>query len=440
MGDLGLMMFPALLVLVLLGIPIAFSLMSVALVFGIMRFGDAAVHQFVSKVDDVATNYVLGAIPLFIFMGALLERAGIAERLFDAIHLWTRRLPGGLSIGAIILCTIFAAASGIAGATETVVGLLAVPAMLKYKYDKGLISGTICGGGSLGTVIPPSITVIVLAPVANLPVGDLFAGIMFPGLIMSGLFFLYVIILCTLRPGMAPREALDASVPLPSLGEKLKITTVALLPPVILIFAVLGTILMGIATPTEAAASGAFGSLIMGLIYRKLTLKVLMGALVKTLSITAMILLIVLGGSMFAGVFFASGGMGAVQSLLIEYGLTGWKAVACILFLTFIAGFILELISVVLIIVPIAIPLIVSYGFDPLWFSIVFLVVLQTSYLTPPMAPAIFYMRAIAPPEITLKHMYRGVMPFIAMQLLTLALVIVFPALATWLPAQLYGN
>lgn len=440
MGDLGLMMFPALLVLVLLGIPIAFSLMSVALVFGIMRFGDAAVHQFVSKVDDVASNYVLGAIPLFIFMGTLLERAGIAERLFDAIHLWTRRLPGGLAIGAIILCTIFAAASGIAGATETVVGLLAVPAMMKYKYDKRLISGTICGGGSLGTVIPPSITVIVLAPVANLPVGDLFAGIMFPGLIMSGLFFLYIITMCTLRPEMAPREALDESLPLPSLGEKLKITSIALLPPLILIFAVLGTILMGIATPTEAAASGAFGSLVMGLIYRKLTLNVLMGALIKTLAITAMILLIVLGGSMFAGVFFASGGMGAVKSLLIEFGLTGWKAVACILFLTFIAGFILELISVVLIIVPIAIPLVVSYGFDPLWFSIVFLVVLQTSYLTPPMAPAIFYMRAIAPPEITLMDMYRGVMPFIAMQLLTLVLVIVFPALATWLPAQLYGS
>lgn len=439
MGDIGLLMFPTLLLLVLTGFPIAFSLMSIALVFGVMRFGDAAVHLFLSKVDDVASNYVLGAVPLFIFMGALLERSGIAERLFDAVHMWTRRLPGGLSIGAIVMCTIFAAACGITGATETVVGLLAVPPMLKYAYDKSLISGTICAGGSLGTIIPPSITVIVLAPVANLPVGDLFAGIMLPGLIMAGLFFLYIIVVCTLKPHLAPREFGGDEDYGPPLLKKLSITAVALLPPLLLIFAVLGTILMGLATPTEGAAMGALGALLMGLFYRRLSVPVLMDALYNTLKITAMILLIVLGGSMFAGVFFASGGLVAVKSLLSDFGLTGWSAITTILVLTFLAGFILELISVVLIIIPIAMPLVIGYGFDPLWFCVTFLVVLQTSYLTPPMAPSIFYMRAIAPPEITLMHMYRGVLPFIAMQLVTLALVVAFPALTTWLPEKIYG-
>ena len=435
---LALWMFPALLVFVAIGIPIAFSLMSVALIFGVLRFGDAAVFQFISKVDDVASNYILGAIPLFVFMGALLERSGIASKLFDAIYLWTRRLPGGLAIGAVLMCTVFAAATGITGATETVVGMLAIPAMMKYAYDKRLISGTICAGGSLGTIIPPSITVVVLAPVADIPVGDLFAGIMFPGLIMSVLFIGYIIAVCFLNPALAPREEIRPEDEI-SLGQKLRITGVALLPPVFLIFAVLGTILLGWATPTEAAATGACGSILLCFIYGQFNWTMLKEALYRTLSITAMIMLIVLGGSMFAGVFYASGGMVAIQKLLAEYGLAGWPAIGLILLLTFLAGFVLELISIVLIVIPIAIPLVKLYGIDPLWFSVLFLVILQTSYLTPPMAPAIFYLRAIAPPSITLMHMYKGVIPFIIMQVLTLCLVFLFPELATWLPKQIYG-
>ncbi|MEX2632217.1 MAG: TRAP transporter large permease subunit [Tistlia sp.] len=434
----GLWMFPALLVLVAAGFPVAFSLMSVALVFGLFRFGDALVFQFVAKVDDVASNYVLGAIPLFVFMGALLARAGIAEKLFDAIHLWTRRLPGGLAIGAVVMCTIFAAATGVVGATETVVGMLAVPPMMKYGYDKRLISGTLCAGGSLGTMIPPSITVIVLAPIANLPVGDLFAGILLPGLIMSGLFIAYIVAVVSLRPALAPRPPREELAAVP-LAAKLRLTAAALLPPVALIFAVLGTILLGWATPTEAAACGAFGSLLLGLLHGRLSFAVVRDSLYSTLSITAMILFIVLGGSMFAGVFYASGGMESVQILLDQYGLGGWPALAIILLLTFLAGFVLDLISVVLIVIPVAMPLIALYGVDPLWFCIIFLIVLQTSYLTPPMAPSIFYLRAITPPEIRLVDMYRGVLPFVVLQLVTLAIVIAYPALATWLPQQIYG-
>lgn len=434
----GVWMFPALFALIAAGVPIAFSMFGVALAFGLLRFGDSAISLFLSKADEVASNYVLGAIPLFVFMGALLERSGLAERLFDAIHLWTRRLPGGLAVGAVVMSAIFAAATGVAGATETVIGLLAIPAMLKYGYDKRLISGTICAGGSLGTVIPPSITVIVLAPVANLPVGSLFAGLLIPGLLMAGLFIVYILVSCWLRPGLAPippRESLGKI----SLRHLLWTTLVALLPPLILIFAVLGSILMGLATPTEAAACGAFGCFVLALAHGRITRPIIVDALYRTVTITAMILLIVLAGSIFSSVFYASGGMNAIQNFLTEYGITGWQAIAVVLFLTFVAGFILDLISVILIVIPVAMPLVALYGFDPLWFSIVFLVILQTAYLTPPMAPSIFYLRGIAPPSITLGHMYRGVLPFIALQLLTMALIILFPALATWLPKIAYG-
>lgn len=430
------LMFPALLVLILAGFPIAFSMISVALVAGYLQFGDGVIFQLLSKMDDVATNSVLAAVPLFIFIGAMLERSGIAERLFDAVHVWTRRIPGSLGVSAVLLGAIFAAASGVVGATETVIGMLAVPIMLKHAYDKSLISGTICASGSLGTVIPPSITVIVLAPVANVSVGNLFAGLLFPGLVMAALFIAYVVGIAILKPAVAPREEESSGL---SLSQKLRMTVFALVPTMALIFTVLGTILLGIATPTEAAACGAAGTVILSLAYRTFTWGILWNTLRRTASITAMILLIVLGGNMFAGVFFASGGMNSVQSLLSTLGLSGAGAVTAILVLAFLAGFVLDLISVVLILIPLAMPIVTGYGVDPVWFAVTFLVVLQTSYLTPPMAPSIFYLRAIAPPEITLRHMYWGVLPFIGMQLVTLVLVISFPGLVLWLPEQMSG-
>lgn len=436
-GFIGIWMFPALFVLIAAGVPIAFSMIGVSFIFGYIRFGDNVIALLVGKVNEVGSNYILGAIPLFIFMGVLLQQSGIAERLYEAVHIWTRKLPGGLAIGTIIMSTIFAAATGVAGATETVVGLLAIPAMLKYKYDKGLISGTICSGGSLGTIIPPSITVIVLAPVASLPVGSLFAGILLPGLLMATLFLGYIIVIATINPDVAPRTG-DDEIEMP-FSEKIRITVVALIPPVALIFLVLGSILLGWATPTEAAACGASGCFLLALAQGKLNFSVLKKSLYGTLGITAMIIMIVLAGSIFSTVFYASGGMKAMQSLLDAYGIAGWGAIAVILLVTFIAGFVLDLISVILIVIPIAMPLVVAYGIDPLWFAVVFLIVLQMAYLTPPMAPSIFYLRGIAPPSIKLTDMYRGVIPFIFLQAATAGLVILFPALATWLPALLYG-
>lgn len=434
---LSLLMFPALMAFIFSGFPIAFSMILVATGFGIIQFGDVAAYQLLTKIEDTASNSILAAVPLFIFMGAMLERSGIAERLFEAIHMWTRRLPGGLGVGAIVMGTLFAASSGVVGATEAVIGMLAIPVMLKHHYDKSLISGTICASGSLGTAIPPSITVVVLGPVAGVSVGALFSGLLIPGFLMAVVFLIYIVGVAYLKPEMAPR--VEESEPDVSWQEKMRITMVALLPTMLLIFTVLGTILMGLATPTEAAACGALGSVLLALAYRNLTRDVLWHAAIKTMNISAMILLIVMGGSMFAGVFFASGGMATVQSLLMDTGLNPWMILGLILLIAFIAGFVLDLISVVLIIIPVAMPIVRMLGFDEIWFCVAFLVVLQTSYLTPPLAPAIFYLRAITPPEITLKHMYWGVVPFIIAQLVVLALVLAFPSLALWLPDVMSG-
>ena len=435
--EIGLMMFPALMVAIFLGIPVAFALMGIAGVFGFYRFGDALVYQLVSKVDDVASYYVLAAVPLFVFMGVMLERSGIAEKLFEAIHLWTRRLPGGLAVGTVILCVVFAAASGVVGATEAVVGLLAIPIMMRYAYNKALISGTICAGGSLGTIIPPSVVVVILAPVADVSVGDLFVGMLIPGLLLAALYIVYIIGRCMIWPEDGPRLPPDPSDP--GLMEKLYITATAMILPLFLIFAVLGTIVLGWATPTEAAAMGAIGTVILTIVYGQFDFKTLHASFMKTLQVTAMILTILLGGTMFAGVFVALGGISAVEGLTSAANLTSTQTIFILLLLAFLAGFVLDLISIVLIIIPVAIAIMRKMGVDDVWFCIMFLVVIQTSYLTPPMAPAIFYLRGISPPEITLGDMYRGVIPFIVIELIVLALVYFFPALALWLPELVFG-
>lgn len=438
MGDwLALWMFPAILLALFLGFPVAFSLMGVALFFGLATFGDAVIFQFVQKVEDVGSNFVLAAVPLFVFMGSMLERSGIAERLFEAVHMWTRRLPGGLAVGTVVMCVIFAASTGVIGATETVVGLLAIPVMMKYRYDKGLIAGTICAGGSLGTIIPPSVVVVVLGPVADVSVGDLFMGMVFPGLIMASTYILYIVVRCLLRPQDAPRA--DDDEDLPGISARLLITLNALIPPLVLIFAVLGSIMFGWASPTEAAGMGAFGAIVLSAFYRSLTLGVLHEAVMKTVKITCMIMLILLAGNMYSGVFIASGGVNLTHSLIEQWEIGRWGTLALFLAISFVAGFVLEWISILLIFIPVFIPIVKLLGFDPVWFCILFLIVIQTSYLTPPMAPAIFYLRGISPPEITLPHMFRGVVPFIMLQVVTLGVVMTFPQLVLWLPAKVLG-
>ncbi len=432
----SLWMFPALFVLIFLGFPVAFSLIGIAFGFGIITFGDAVFFQFISKIEGIASNFILAAVPLFVFMGSMMERSGIAQQLFSAIHMWTRKLPGGLAIGAIIMCIIFAASTGVIGATESVVGLLAIPAMLKHKYSHTLISGTICAGGSLGTIIPPSVVVVVLGPIADVSIGDLMVGMIFPGLILA---FLYIFILCIIKPENGPTINNEDGIDSLTLSQKFYITFKALVPPLLMIFAVLGSIMFGWAAPTEAAALGAAGALILSIVYRKFTLKILKEALIKTITITAMIMFILMAGSLFTGVFAATGGMSLMKGMVTSFDLSPWFLLFSFLGIIFIAGFFLEWISILLIFIPIFIPIVVHIGFNPVWFCVLVLIMIQTSYLTPPMAPAIFYLRGVSPPEITLSSMYKGVMPFVLIQILALFIVIIFPETVTWLPEKLLG-
>jgi tripartite ATP-independent transporter DctM subunit len=432
----ALWMFPALIAGILTGFPVALVMLGLAVGFGFWQFGhEGLLYQVLLKVEEVATAQVLAAVPLFIFMGAMFEASGIASRLYDAIHMWTRRIPGGLAIGTVLMCVIFAATSGVVGATETVVGLLAIPAMMRHRYDKALICGTICAGGSLGTIIPPSVLAIVIGPVANASVGPILIGMIVPGLLLASMYILYILARCTLNPSLGPSvHANERVVPL---GEKLKTTAGVLVPPMVVIVFVLGSMMAGIATPTEAAATGALGTVILAALYRKLSWAVAVDSTLRTVRITAMILFIVTCGSVFAAVFVAAGGMQTIQDLLQVTNIGRWGLIGLIVAITFAAGFMLDPLVIILIVVPITAPLVAAAGFDVVWYCVLFLVILQTAYLTPPMAPSIFYLRGIAPKEITLRDMYRGVWPFIGVQLVVILLIVIFPELVLWLPAKM---
>lgn len=431
------LMFPGLFLLIFLGIPIAFSLTLVSVVAGWFAFGPLVFQQLYGSVFSAASNYVLSSIPLFVLMGAILEKSGIARNLFDAIQLWVGRLPGGLALTTIAMAAIFAAASGVVGAVEIMIGLMAIPAMRAYHYNNSLISGTICAGGSLGTIIPPTVIVVVYAALAQLSIGELFAAIIFPGMLMLSLFAFYIVGRCLLRPEDGPAATLN-EVSLP-LGEKVAITLKALVPPLLLMFSVLGSLLGGVASPTEAAAVGVAGAVILAAINGGIAFSSMVDSLALTVRITAMILLIVAGGTMFTGIFAVNGGGDMVAN--IAAGLGGGTTGVILFFLgvTFLLGFVLDWTSIVLICVPIFTPIVKQMGIDPIWFATLVLVTIQTSYLTPPMASSIFYLKSIAPKDITYGQMCRGVLPFIAVQLVTLLLVALFPSMATWLPDRIVG-
>jgi tripartite ATP-independent transporter DctM subunit len=434
---LPLLMFPALFGLIFIGLPVALALLVVGAAFGFGIFGMNVGIQMYGRLLDVASNFVLVAIPLFIFMGALLERSQIAEKLLQALRLFLGRFPGGLSVSAVIICAIFAASSGIVGAVEIVVGLMAVPTMMAAGYKKDLVCGTICGGGSLGTIIPPSVIVVIYASITDLSIGDLLAGILIPGLIMTVLFLVYIVGRCIIRPEDGPpvsREELDRT----SFRQKLWLLVTALLPCVGLIVAVLGSIFAGIASPTEAAAVGALGAMLLAVAYGQFSRSVLVEALNRTVTVTAMTMMIIVGGTIFTSSFLINGGSGVVRSLINSMSLGPNGTLFLFLFVIFILGFLLDWISILLITIPIFNPVIAAAGIDPVWFAVMVCVVLQTSYLTPPMAPSIFYLQSIAPKSITLGDMYRGVIPFVVLQMITLLLVFLIPWTATYMPQILF--
>jgi len=431
----SLLMFPVMIVSVFGGFPVAFCLMGIALIFGIFGFGSSLPPMLIRRVYGMADNYVLAAVPLFIFMGTMLERSGIAKRLFEAISIWTGRLKGGLAISTILMCTIIAACTGIIGASEVMVGVMAIPAMLKRNYDHPLICGTICAGGALGTLIPPSVVTVVYGPAAGLSVGRLLISTIFPGLLLSTIYITYIAIRSNITPDFAPAiPPEETRIPL---KQKLIITATGMVPSLALIFSVMGSIVLGLSPPTEAAALGAFGSIILTIAYGNFTMQAVKETVIQTLRISSMMMIILVGGSMFSGVFLGMGGGEATEKILAALRLGPWGVLILFLFIIYLAGFILDWASILLVFVPIFSPIIAKLGFDPIWFGTLFIMMIQTSYLTPPMAPAIFYLKGIAPPEITTNEIFRGIVAYMFLQLVGIAIVTIFPQIALWLPDKL---
>jgi len=430
---LAVYMFPVAFLLIFAGVPVAFSLIVTAVVFSLPVFGALAGLQLFRFVGSVASNYALAAVPLFIFMGAVLEQSGMGRRVFEAMKLWLGRLPGGLALATMGMCTLFAAGTGVVGAVEVMVGLLAIPPMVKAGYSRSMISGTICAGGSLGTMIPPSIVVIIYASVGSVPVGALLGAVLIPALLMVALFFGWIVICAVVRPDTAPRVPAD-EMRMP-FGDKLWFSVKAFVPPVILVTTVIGSILTGAAAVTEAAAVGATGAVLLNILYRDFTWLGLWRATVKTVLISAMILLIVTGGTMFTSVFRLQGGGQLVTAVIDALQPSPLGLMLLFMSIVFVLGALLDWVSVVLICIPLFTPFLKPAGIDPLWFAVLVIIMIQTSYLTPPMAPAIFYLRGIAPKDFRTQEMYRGVLPFIVCQLLTALVVFAWPWTATWLPS-----
>lgn len=389
--------------------------------------------QFISRIYGLMASEVLPAVPLFVFMGSILTKSGAAERLYNALYLALGGLRGGLALVTIILCTIFAATAGIIGATETAVGLMALPAMLKRNYNVPLACGSICAGGTLGILIPPSVMLLLYGPTAGLSVAKLFIGAIGPGLLLSGLYLVYVYVLCLVKPDYGPpmpKEERD--VPFIKIFYEL---VIYMIPPLFLIFAVLGTILVGIASPTEAASVGAFGAVLVAIAYKNFNIRVLYDAAIQTLRITTMVMFVASGAMMFSGVFMALGGAKYIGATIVALPLGKWGILFAMLAVVVLLGMFIDWIGILFIVIPIFTPIALKLGFNPLWFALVICTNLQMSFLTPPFAYSMFYLKGIAPDEVTMEQIYKGVFPFIGLQIIALVLVLIFPPLTLYLPS-----
>jgi len=429
-------MFAGVLAMVMAGFPLYLSLGGLGLLFGILGgWAPQVFHQFISRIYGLMSSEVLPAVPLFVFMGVVLSQSGAAERLFNVLYNAMGGIRGGLAHATIVLCTIFAATAGIVGATETTVGLMALPAMLKRGYNIPLAAGAICAGGTLGIIIPPSVMLLLYGPTAGLSVAKLFMAAVFPGFLLSALYLIYISVICYLKPDAGPAlPKEERNIPVKQLIKDL---AVYMVPPMFLIFMVLGTILVGIASPTEAAAVGAFGSVIVAIGYRRFTFKVLYNSAIQTLSISTMIMFVSLGATMFSGVFMGLGGAKYIGALVVSLPLGKWGIIGVMMLVIIILGMFIDWIGILFIVIPIFTPIAMKLGFNPIWFATVVCVNLQMSFLTPPFAYSMFYLKGIAPPNVTMGDIYKGVFPFVGLQVVALIIVIAFPWLSLWLPGKM---
>lgn len=438
-------MFATLIGAITLGHPLAYTLAAVATLFGLIDNGwdvAALFNMFANNTWGLMNNYVLVAIPLFILMAQLLDRSKVADKLFETLFVVLGGLKGGLGLAVVVVCTVFAATTGIIGASVVAMGLLATPALMKRGYQKELSAGIICAAGTLGILIPPSIMMVVYGGLTGLKetsVGNLFAGSIFPGLLLAGLYFLYIFVRCTINPTLGPpitrKEASKWST-----SQKILLTLKSLLPPMVLILAVMGTILAGVATPTEAAALGALGAMILAIFSGNFSWQVMKESAHATMNTTAMVMMLFIGGKFFSTVFLSMGGGDVVADVLVGSGLNRWMVLLIMMSIVFIMGMFIDWAAILLVTVPIFMPIAMELDFNPLWFSILLCVNLQTSFLTPPFGYALFYFKGVAPEGYTMGHIYRGIIPFVLLQILGLLIIAVFPSIVTYLPTLFFGG
>ena len=453
----ALLLFVTVIVMLLAGFPVAFSLGGTAMLFALFGvvgggFESAFLSGMPSRLFGIMTNETFIAVPLFVFMGITLERAHIAEELLETLSALFGALRGGLGVSVTLVGMLLAASTGIVGATVVTMGLLSLPTMLKRGYQPEVATGVICASGTLGQIIPPSIILVMLGDVMSsayqqaqlsqgnfspdtVSVGDLFAGALIPGLLLVVMYIAYIVIKAWLDPASMPAHERKAD-------ESLTLVTIlsALFPPLALIFAVLGSILGGFATPTEAAGVGAVGALLIALQRKSLSMEKLREIMRGTLRISSMVFLILIGASVFSLVFRGYGGDDGVRALLESLPGGVFGAVLIVMLVMFLLGFVLDFIEITFVVVPIVGPVLLAMGLDPVWLGIMIAINLQTSFLTPPFGFALFYLRGVAPPEITTAQIYRGAIPFVGIQILALVILSLFPELATWLPDKIYGN
>jgi tripartite ATP-independent transporter DctM subunit len=444
--QIAIMMLGLFIGIVLLGFPIAFTLIAMGIGFGYYAYAtpDWYTHIFDNRIFDlfvqntfsVMSNDVLVAVPLFLFMGYIVERANIVDRLFHSIQIATRHVPGSMAIAALATCALFATATGIVGAVVTLMGLLALPAMLNAGYDKKLATGVICAGGTLGILIPPSIMLIVYAAIAQVSPVRLYAAALFPGIMLASMYMMYVVARATINPSLAPKPKEED---VPSLGVIILDLLKSFVPLFILIMGVLGSILAGIATPAEAAGVGSLGGLVLAAAYRSLSWERLKEAVYLTARTAAMVCWLFVGSWTFASVFSYLGGHGLVEELILSMNLSqvGFLIVAQLVI--FFLGWPLEWSEIIIIFVPIFLPMLDTFQVDPLFFGVLVALNLQTSFLTPPMAMSAYYLKGVAKGRVELIEIFRGIMPYLAIVLFGMFLLYTFPQIALWLPKYLFG-
>ena len=440
---LGMLMLVALLVLIVCGVPIAFALASVGILFGVIGMGPSILPLYINRIYGLMNNQVLPAIPLFIFMGFMLESCGVTEKLYDSLHGLLGTVKGGLALATIVISTMFAACTGVIAAAIVTMGVIGLPGMLKRGYNKELATGSILAGGTLGVIIPPSIVIILYGTISTLSVAKLFAAAMIPGFVLSGIYFVYIIIRCSINPNYGPAMPAEERAAL-SIKKVIKDIFIYAFPTILLILLVLGSIIFGVVAITEAAAVGAFGSVVLALFYHKFSWERFKKAALVTLKTTSMVLYIAIGASLLSVTLIMLGGTKFLADIILNVpsfippSMEKWFIVAEIMFIIFVMGMFIDWIGILFIIIPMFTPIVLSLGFSPIWFAVIVNMNLQMAFLTPPFAYSMFFLKSVAPKEVTMSDIYRGSFPFVGLQIIGLIIAVAVPKLSLWLPSILF--